>query len=237
MIEKVDISCVLGAVDETDSLVQTVETLISGNNILNNLEILIVLAPFATNETKQIANTLERNFTEVRLIHQLNKGIGGAYQQGFKNAKGEIVILMSSDLETDPHLVGPMVHIIQENQNIDIVTVSRWLEANSFSKYPLVAKILNYVFQKLAQKLFMSELSDFTYAFRAYRKNILQDIVWEESSHSFFLESLLKPLIKGARIQEIPGVWVKRSQGERHISISSYLHYVKILIRMKFSWS
>ena len=58
MIEKVDISCVLGAVDETNSLVQTVETLISGNDILNNLEILIVLAPFATNETKQIANTL-----------------------------------------------------------------------------------------------------------------------------------------------------------------------------------
>ena len=83
----------------------------------------------------------------------------------------------------------------------------------------------------------MSELSDFTYAFRAYRKSILQDIVWEESSHSFFLESLLKPLIKGARIQEIPGVWVKRSQGERHISMWSYLHYFKILIRIKFSWS
>lgn len=237
MIEEVDISCILGAVDETDSLVQTVETLISGNDVLNNLEILIVLAPFATNETKQIANALERNFTEVRLIHQHTKGIGGAYQQGFENAKGEIVILMSSDLETDPHLVGPMVHIIQENQKIDIVTVSRWLKANSFSKYPLLAKILNYFFQKLAQKLFMSELSDFTYAFRAYRKSILQDIVWEESSHSFFLESLLKPLIKGARIQEIPGVWVKRSQGERHFSMWSYLHYIKILIRIKFSWS
>jgi dolichol-phosphate mannosyltransferase len=178
---------------------------------------------------------MTRRDSRIQLEEQKFPGIGGAYNQGFQEASGDIVILMSSDLETDPSLIPIMISNLVSNPKIDIVAVSRWINSNSFEGYSQILRTLNYTFQKLIKFLYGSELTDFTYAFRAYRSESLKGIIWTERTHSFFLESLLRPITQGASVLEIPGKWVARTQGDRHIERSAYWHYIKlaIILRMK----
>ena len=230
-----NLTCVLGVVDEDISLIKTIDILIDSNRLQYSLEIILIIAPFATKESRRTAIKLADMHSQVTLVEQKDKGIGGAYSQGFKEAQGNVVVLMSSDLETDPKKVRNMVELLEVNKDYDIVAVSRWLQPNSFVGYSKILKFLNYIFQKIIQLLYHSDLTDFTYAFRAYRKNVIKDIVWTETSHSFFLESLLRPIKNGAKVLEIPGNWTARTEGKRHISRASYFYYVRLAFKLRFN--
>lgn len=231
----INVSCVLGVVDEEESLIETINLILRNDSTLTRYEIILVVAPFASKASRKIATENSERDNRIHLEEQKYPGIGGAYKQGFQNASGEIIILMSSDLETDPNLIPIMVSTLVGNPKTDIVAVSRWINSNSFEGYSQILRTLNYTFQKLIKFLYSSELTDFTYAFRAYRSESLKGIIWTERTHSFFLESLLRPIMRGASVLEIPGKWVARTQGDRHIERSAYWNYIKlaIILRMK----
>jgi hypothetical protein len=63
----------------------------------------------------------------------------------------------------------------------------------------------------------------------------LSGMEWTEKTHSFFLESLLRPLKQGARVVEISGKWTARQEGVRHISKWAYVDYVSIMFKVGFS--
>jgi glycosyltransferase involved in cell wall biosynthesis len=224
-------TCVMGVVDEIQSLKTTIEIL--KNLSHEQIEIILVVAPFASGESRRICEFLAET-SQVLMLEQVRPGIGGAYQDGFERATTELVVMMSSDLETDPNRVEEMLRTIRSDSNIDIVAVSRWLAADSFQGYSKKLKILNFCFQKLIKFTFRSSLTDFTYAFRVYRRSLLSNIEWEESRHSFFLESLIKPLANGAYCVEIPGRWVARREGVRHIKATDYFSYLLLVCKVKF---
>jgi dolichol-phosphate mannosyltransferase len=231
----INVTCVIGVVDEEESLIETINLILKNDSPLVGYEIVLVLAPFAAEASRKIATERSQCDNRIHLVEQKFPGIGGAYKQGFQNASGEIIILMSSDLETDPKLIPIMVSTLADNPKIDIVAVSRWINSNSFEGHSPILRSLNYMFQKLLKFLYGSDLTDFTYAFRAYRSDSLKGIIWTERTHSFFLESLLRPMMQGASVLEIPGKWVARTQGERHIERSAYWHYIRlaIILRMR----
>jgi dolichol-phosphate mannosyltransferase len=227
------VSCVIGVVDEEESLIETVNLVLKHTSSPIEYEIILVIAPFASKASREISNEMTSRDSRIQLEEQKFPGIGGAYKQGFQEASGDIVILMSSDLETDPSLVPIMISNLVSNPKIDIVAVSRWINSNSFEGYSPILRTLNFIFQKLIRLVYGYNLTDFTYAFRAYRSDSLKGINWTERSHSFFLESLLRPLIRGASVMEIPGKWVARTQGVRHVERSAYWHYLKLAITLR----
>ncbi len=228
------VSCVIGVVDEEQSLAETIELILNGNFDAMEYQVLLIIAPFASEQSRKIATKISNGDNRIQIIEQVYPGIGGAYKQGFEQASGDIIVLMSSDLETDPKLIPEMISELMKNPQVDIVAISRWLESNSFEGYSPILRVLNYAFQKLIKVLYGSSLTDFTYAFRAYRRESLSGIEWTERTHSFFLESLLRPLARGATVLEIPGKWVARTQGVRHIERSAYWHYIKLAIKQRF---
>lgn len=232
--EIVLVSCIIGVVDEEESLAETIDLILRSNFNSLDYQLLLIIAPFASQESRKLATEISNCDSRIRIIEQLYPGIGGAYKQGFEEATGDIVVLMSSDLETDPRLIPEMISELIKNPQVDIVAISRWLKSNSFEGYSPILRLLNYIFQRLIRVLYGSSLTDFTYAFRAYRRESLSGIEWTEPTHSFFLESLLRPLARGATVLEIPGKWVARSQGVSHIERSAYWHYIKFAIKQRF---
>ncbi len=228
------VSCVIGVVDEEESLKITVNSILLNSSDTVEYQVVLVVAPFASIESRKIAMGFSSQDKRVAFVEQELAGIGGAYQQGFLKAKGDIIILMSSDLETDPKLVPIMVAQLMSNPEVDIIAVSRWLKSDSFEGYSSLLRILNYLFQRIIRVLYGSDLTDFTYAFRAYRRDSLIGIEWTERSHSFFLESLLRPIGRGAYVLEIPGKWIARNQGVRHIERSAYLNYINLVLKLRF---
>jgi dolichol-phosphate mannosyltransferase len=219
---------IMGVMDEVNSLKETIDLL---NKYNSDIEIVLMYSNYSSVGSWNMGLQLSNVYNNLTLKIQELPGVGGAYIDGIKHSNTDLVLLMSSDLETDPRLVKEMIFYLSNHPEIDIVTVSRWKNKDSFIGYSKILIILNYLFQLILRVIFKSNLSDFTYAFRVYRKSILQDLVFKETRHGFFLESLLLPLLQGGKVFEISGVMRSRSEGKRHISFYGYLTYVRVAYR------
>ena len=135
-------------------------------------------------------------------------------QDAFAIAQGTHVLMMASDLETDPHTVKLLIE--KAKQGYDIATATRWSRSGSFKGYQPVKYILNWAFQRLFRMLYGTSLSDLTFGFRIFKREWVKKIAWEELRHPFLLETIIKPLRLGAKTVEVPTVWRSRQEGVSH---------------------
>jgi hypothetical protein len=116
----------------------------------------------------------------------------------------------------------------------DIVAASRWIKGGGFEGYSHKKLVLNYIFQKIFRILYNTKLTDLTFAYRLYRKPVLEGIVWQELKHPFLLECLLKPMRCGARVAEIPCKWRARTEGTSANMFAETFKYLRIALKTRF---
>lgn len=219
--------------NETDSLCVTVETIFK--LVVDTVyEVLIVISGNTTEESRRVIGMLrDAHPGFIRLYQQKVHGLGGALQEAFEVAGGDYVMLMASDLETDPAAIPNFVAKMQEGR-WDIICGSRWIGGGGFSGYGVIRLVLNWVFQGFFRVLYGTTLTDLTYAYRLYRREVLVGVAWAEVRHAFLLECLLKPLRLGARVTEIPCKWKARSQGKSHGSLWQMFRYIPLALRIRW---
>ena len=71
-----------------------------------------------------------------------------------------------------------------------------------------------------------------TFGYRCFRTKIVKKIKWENYKHSFFFETIIKPLNMGCKIKEIKTKWVARDDGGPVIS-RDYFNFIIIGIKNK----
>ena len=223
--------------NEVDSLTTTVNQILA---LCPNAvgEVLIIVGNATTAESRHAAQELQESHRGVvRMIQQERPFLGGALRTGIAHATSEFVMMMASDLETDPADLPRFVQT-QLATNADIVAASRWKPGGGFAPgYGAIKKRLNQIFQFSLRVLFRAPLSDFTYGFRLYRRSVLNECDWSEVRHPFLLESLLLPLMQGAEIREIPSIWNVRSEGTSSNSWSMMVSYWQTAIRIRQQYS
>ncbi|MDR1897756.1 MAG: glycosyltransferase family 2 protein [Prevotellaceae bacterium] len=232
---KTSVSVVLPAINETYSLKKTVEIIMNTCCKEDICELLIILCDKSTPECVKTAEYI-RQINEnvpVGIYYQKEPFIGSAMREAFDLVKGTHVIMMSTDLETDPNIVSEFIELIK-NSPEDIITASRWIEDGNFRGYNKVKLILNFIFQKIISWLFFSKLTDLTYAYRIFPVPLVQSINWEETKHPFFLETALKPLRLGVKINEIPAKWNARTEGESQNSFFKNFDYFRVAVKIRF---
>jgi glycosyltransferase involved in cell wall biosynthesis len=160
--------------------------------------------------------------------------LGGALREAFDLARGSHVILMASDLETDPRLVKTMIET-QKRDPAGIVTTSRWIHGGSFQGYSRIKLLLNWIFQRCFSALYNTSLTDMTYAYRIMPTRLVQAIRWEELRHPFLLETIVKPLRLGISVTEIPAAWRARMEGESQNTFMRNFAYFRIGVRTRLA--
>lgn len=231
----VDLTIIIPAMDETYSLRETVNIIMSKNNKEYINQILIVLSENRGSlACKDVAQDLHKQYEEVTCLFQKRPFAGGALQDGFDVANGSHIVMMSADLETDPHLISSMIE--QSLSYPDkIITVSRWIRGGGFHGYNRIKLYLNFIFQKIIAIMFWSKLTDITYAYRLFPSNLIKLIDWKELKHPMFLETAIVPLRLGTKFIEIPGKWEVRTEGISNNSFLSNFKYFKTALRVRFS--
>lgn len=229
------VSCIVPALNETWSLTQTIESLMAlcAEHIG---EILIVIHPTKTTpQCLACAQIMAEKYSVVRILEQCEPYIGGAIRTALAHASGDAVLLMSSDLETDPKYVPAMIDLIQRDQ-LDIVATSRRADGGSFGNYAPLKKWLNILFQSCFRFLYKTQLTDLTYGYRLYRTSVLRGVRFECQHHAIFFEMLIRPLKCGAKVAEIPVTWTARQEGVSQIRWRDYLDYIYIGFKVLLSF-
>ncbi len=221
------VGVVVTAVDETWSLRETVDTLLAENpNTIS--DILIVLAAHATPACRAVTDALETAYPDIVRHHEQARlpGVGGAVRECIRLMPSPWLLMIASDLETDPRTVTAMIARAGRG-DADVVTASRRLCGASLGDYHWFKGLCNRLFQRTFSVLYGQRLTDMTFGFRLYRATELRRYDWGETGHAFFFEALVKPLRGGARVAEVATVWRRRREGASHMSIREYLRYFK----------
>ena len=230
------VTVLLPAMDETYSLEQTVEQILHTCDHRYICEIIFLMCDRTTVESRKMAETIiERHIHDVPMyIHnQVMPGVGGAIREGFDLARGSHVIMMSSDLETDPSLVRVFIGLAKRYPD-RIITASRWCRGGGFEGYDKIKLVCNFIFEHVIGLFYFTRLSDLTYAYRIFPTELMKSIKWEELKHPFFLETALKPLRLGVQFIEVSAHWKARTEGVSQNRFFDNFKYFKTVFHNRF---
>ena len=141
-------------------------------------------------------NALSQTHKNIRIIHfDSNRGQGKAIEDGFKNAKGRIIITIDGDLQNDPSDIPNL--IAQINAGFDVVC--GWRAGRSDTLFKKVkSKIGNF----LQRKITHLSLHDMSCTLRVYRKEMVMGIVFQGKFDFSMLPYIISKR-KQARIIEV----------------------------------
>jgi hypothetical protein len=220
--------------NETASLEETVRIILRDVKDRIN-EILIVVCERTTPEAMATVDRLSKSLGSLVRVHaQKLPYLGGAIREAFDLARGSHIVMMASDLETDPNTVKTLIANAEARPSA-IVTASRWRASNGFQGYSKVKLICNWAFQRFFAVLYGVRLSDMTYAYRIFPTKLVQNIRWEELRHAFLFETLVKPLRLGVEVVEVPSGWKARSEGKSQNTFLLNFVYFRTGLRTRFA--
>jgi glycosyltransferase involved in cell wall biosynthesis len=165
----------------------------------------------------------DRRVNVVRL--RRNFGQTPALKAGFDYARGDVVISMDGDLQHDPEEIPRFLEKIEEGYDL----VSGW--RNHRQDHWLMRQIPSRVANWMMAKLSGIELHDFGTTFKAYRREILQEIQLYGELHRF-IPALASST--GAKITEVPISNLERKNGKSNYGISRTIRVFLDLMIVKF---
>lgn len=131
----------------------------------DNLEVIVV----DNASTDGTVEAIEEQFPEVQVI-QMFKNIGiEAYNIGFKNAKGEYIVILDDDSFPHPQAVKRMVHHFEEDAKLGVVA----FDVRNYYKYDEVA---NTTVEEIASK---AEAEDYYMSFNGAGAGIRRELFEE----------------------------------------------------------
>jgi len=163
------------------------------------------------------------------VLQQQKKGLRYAYIEALDHITGDIVITFSPDGNSIPELIPDLVRKMEEGY--DMVIVSRYAKGAKSYDDDRVTSFGNWMFTAVINFLFGSRYTDSLVMFRAWKKEIFQQLdLHKEKSYS--LEERLfrttvgvEPLLsvraakKKLRCADIPGDEPARIGGERKLKV------------------
>jgi glycosyltransferase involved in cell wall biosynthesis len=171
---------------------------------------------------RQIAG-VDSRVTVVRL--RRNFGQTSALAAGFDHARGEYIIAMDGDLQHDPADIPIFLEKISEG--FDIVSGWRKARIDNFWLRRFPSRCANWLMAKLSGV----DIHDFGTTFKAYRREILEQVPLYGELHRFI------PALAswhGASICEVPIRNVNRERGVSHYGISRTFRVFFDLITIRF---
>jgi len=184
---------------------------------------IVLIDDGSRDKTGEIADDFEKRLSNVRTIHHpTNLNLGNALKTGFKNAKGDIIVVMDIDLSYSVDHIEKMVDKIIETSS-DIVIASPYMPGGKVTDVPFTRRIMSRWVNRFMRIAAQDKFHTYTGMVRAYRKDFIVAVNLKTRDYEINPEILYKAMILRARIVEIPAHldWTEQNKyaGKRKSSI------------------
>ena len=161
------------------------------------------------------------------LVVKLRRNFGqtSALAAGFDNASGEYIIAMDGDLQHDPNEIPAFIEKLEEGY--DVVSGWRKERMDNFFLRRVPSHCANWMMARLSGV----PIHDFGTTFKAYRRDLIQNIPLYGEMHRF-IPSLASWF--GASICEIPIRNLNRERGKSHYGIGRTFRVFFDLLTIRF---
>jgi glycosyltransferase involved in cell wall biosynthesis len=187
-----------------------------------NWEILII-NDGSRDGTGEIADEIEKSGNQIRVIHHpVNLNLGNALQTGFRNAKGEVIVVLDVDLSYAVENIEKLTDKLIE-ESADIVIASPYMKGGKVTAVPFFRKIMSEGVNRFMRFSAQDKYFTFTGMVRAYRTTFIRSVNLKTKDYEINPEIMYKAMILRARIIEIPAHldWTEQNKfiGKRTSSI------------------
>ena len=161
------------------------------------------------------------------MVVKLRRNFGQtcALAAGFDHAQGDFILAMDGDLQHDPAEVPNFLAKLEEGY--DVVSGWRKERIDNFIMRRIPSRCANWLMAKLSGV----DIHDFGTTYKAYRREVIQNIPLYGEMHRFI------PALAswyGASICEIPIKNINREQGKSHYGISRTFRVFFDLMTIRF---
>jgi glycosyltransferase involved in cell wall biosynthesis len=175
-----------------------------------NHEILLV-DDGSTDGTSQQIHQLVDNSVFV-ITHSVNRGKGAALRTGFRESRGDIIVIQDGDLEYDPNDIPRLIRPILDGK-ADVVFGSRFhgevQRVHLF--YHRIGNLLLTFFSNLMTNL---NLSDMECGYKTFRREVIESFNICENRFGVEPEITAKVAKRGWRVYEVPVSYSGRDYSE-----------------------
>jgi dolichol-phosphate mannosyltransferase len=227
------LSVVIPAHNEEGSIAETVMEIAAALEEEGIEYELIVVDDGSTDQTAtRVARLAEAN-PHVRCLRSpYSSGFGFAVRAGLDACEGDAVAIMMADGSDHPGDLVSYHRLLQAGY--DCAFGSRFMRGAQVDGYPRVKLLLNRVVNLGIRLLFGHGYNDTTNAFKAYRREVIENVQPLLSHHfNLTVEIPLKAVVRGHSYAIAPIRWRGRTSGESSLRLqemgSRYLFIVLIV--------
>ncbi len=221
--------------NERDNLPDLVRAVLARENYR-----MMIIDDSSPDGTGGVADALAREFPgRVEVLHRSGpRGLGRSYLDGIRRAvndPADVICQMDADWSHDPQYLPALV---AATATYDVVIGSRYLNGVSVVNWPLQRIILSALANRYIRAVTRLRPSDCTSGYRCWRRETLASLPLGRvvsEGYAFLVEMLFRAADHGARIGEVPIIFVERRQGVSKLSgsviVESMLTPWRLLLR------
>jgi dolichol-phosphate mannosyltransferase len=209
---------VIPTYNESKNIVRIIDKIFS---VHDEIDILVVDDNSPDGTGKLVKDKMQES-NRIHIIEREGKmGLGTAYLAGFRYAidKGyDYIMEMDADFSHNPEEIPNFLKYIQE---YDVVLGSRYIKGVNVVNWPLKRLLLSYFANLYTRVITGMDVKDATGGFKCFRASALSKINFDEvksNGYSFQIEMTYRLWKKGAKVKEIPIIFVDRLEGESKMS-------------------
>lgn len=195
------LTLVVPCYNEELTLAHCIERVLELRSEQLKLEIIIV-DDCSKDTSLEVAQELERNYPEIRVLHhEVNQGKGAALRTGFAHATGDFVGIQDADLEYEPLEYRKLLEPLLRDE-VDVVFGSRYLRPNSRKVLYFWHSWMNKTLTFVSNMMTNLDISDMETCYKLFRREIIQSIDLKENRFGFEPEVVAKIAQRHCRVWE-----------------------------------
>src|SRR5262249_47632833 len=162
--------------------------------------------------------------------HPTNLGLGAALGTGLEHCTSPGIFTIDSDCTYPPERLPELVGLIR--QGADIATASAWHPESKSAEGGRFRIALSRAVSGIYKLLIGQDVHTFTCLFRAYRRTALERIRFRSDGFAAVAEIMLRAILSGYRVSELPMRLESRRFGESKLKIGDAMAAHAGLLRM-----
>jgi glycosyltransferase involved in cell wall biosynthesis len=199
---------VVPALNEAESLQRVLPSLPDG------IHEVILVDGHSTDRTVAVAKEILPNVT---VVTQNGRGKGNAVRTGFRDATGDIIIMLDSDGSADPGEIPFFVGALLAGA--DLAKGTRFAQGGGSADISPLRSLGNWGFTWLTRVLFRSRCTDLCYGYNAFWRDILPLLELDADGFEIETQLNLRALRTGLRVVEVPSFEAPRLFGQSHLTV------------------
>ncbi|NJE11220.1 glycosyltransferase family 2 protein [Thermococcus sp. MAR1] len=191
---------------------------------------IIIVDDDSPDKTWEFAQQLGKRYP-VKVIRRTDeKGLSSAVIRGFREASGDVFVVMDADLQHPPEVIPELLRAIENGA--DIAIASRYVPGGGVRNWYWYRKLISkgaIMIGRLALPK-IRNVKDPVSGFFALRREVVEGVELNPVGFKILMEILIKG--KYERVTEVPFTFGLRKAGESKLGTKTMLNYLRHVYRL-----